>query len=211
MFQASSLQTYRGLTCRTIALLHSNAAARLGDQVGSSLCSEAECYVPAGASPSPCCAITQTSRPGRRARRAAWGWRRRAPCAARLATTGAPVPLSQNLRCAWCPIALPMRLLSCRSMKLPGYPWAHCLRVEYSWTALYETARDSQAGWIPHHTPDGALRIGRMYEQAPVKKSSALHPKPEKAPVFKGVTWSATNGQWRAQAWDGKKVCLTTT
>ena len=44
--------------------------------------------------------------------------------------------------------------------------------------------------------------------QAQARKSSAQHPKPENAPVFKGVTWSATNGQWRAQAWDGKRVRL---
>ena len=50
-----------------------------------------------------------------------------------------------------------------------------------------------------------------MCAQAPVKKTSALHPKPENAPVFKGVTWSATNGQWRAQAWDGKRVGPATT
>ena len=44
--------------------------------------------------------------------------------------------------------------------------------------------------------------------QAQPRKSNAQHPKPENAPVFKGVTWSATNGQRRAQAWDGKKVGL---
>ena len=37
-------------------------------------------------------------------------------------------------------------------------------------------------------------------------KKAAPHAKPEGAPVFKGVTWSSSNGQWRAQAWDGKKV-----
>lgn len=42
--------------------------------------------------------------------------------------------------------------------------------------------------------------------QVPSKKALSPHPKPEGAPVYKGVTWSASNGQWRAQAWDGKKV-----
>ena len=37
-------------------------------------------------------------------------------------------------------------------------------------------------------------------------KKAAPHAKPAGAPIFKGVTWSSSNGQWRAQAWDGKKV-----
>ncbi|BDA48311.1 probable APETALA2-like protein 2 at N-terminal half [Coccomyxa sp. Obi] len=32
--------------------------------------------------------------------------------------------------------------------------------------------------------------------------------RPEGAPTFRGVTWAASNGSWRAQAWDGNKVQL---
>ena len=43
----------------------------------------------------------------------------------------------------------------------------------------------------------------------PEKKPRAvLYPRPEDAPVYRGVTWATTNGQWRAQAWDGKRVNL---
>jgi hypothetical protein len=33
-----------------------------------------------------------------------------------------------------------------------------------------------------------------------------MHPRPENAPVFKGVSWSPKAGSWRTQAWDGKRV-----
>ena len=33
-----------------------------------------------------------------------------------------------------------------------------------------------------------------------------LYPRPEGAPVYRGVTWAAQNGLWRAQAWDGQRV-----
>ena len=53
--------------------------------------------------------------------------------------------------------------------------------------------------------PDRAGSNAPLLSQAASKKA-APHAKPTGAPIFKGVTWSSSNGQWRAQAWDGKKV-----
>lgn len=68
----------------------------------------------------------------------------------------------------------------------------------------------SRSDVYPHmarcYAMQSLLRTQHLLLQASSKKA-APHAKPAGAPVFKGVTWSSSNGQWRAQAWDGKKVC----
>ncbi len=44
-------------------------------------------------------------------------------------------------------------------------------------------------------------------KQEPAKRvTRAGYARPEGAPTFRGVTWAASNGSWRAQAWDGNKA-----
>ncbi len=61
-------------------------------------------------------------------------------------------------------------------------------------------------GGIGHNKRTCPEVVGGREPSVQKASRASLYPRPGDAPVYRGVTWATTNGQWRAQAWDGKRV-----
>ena len=83
--------------------------------------------------------------------------------------------------------------------------WQGTCGVQLAGCLMCSRAHSQVCGGEGHNRRTCPLVIG----EAPPREKRAkapLYPRPENAPVYRGVTWAAMNGQWRAQVWDGQRV-----